>query len=351
VFGTFLLLFVSFLCASCTANATEIDALTANGGTPYFFASATVLENRVIIDVTRCKNLDHAAILDANSNWIGNMIWNSDGTSLTYTINGVPAGTYKYQVKGASVPAIEGKMCLDTDANASFVSATIAPKAIITTSSYGTSGNGVDLKVVKIEPLIQSTSKVLVTFEIHGFEDSYNRDGQVLVDIGNSLINYFYLNPEKLGSTTLYVVASANPDGLSDGWTNNGPGRCQTSKGVDINRDLNYYWTKRTNDRNKTLSPFSAPESRALRDLVIYVQPNDVVDIHGWLSTTYGTSSLCKYFQNAIGIGRSSELSGVSGYFSAWATKYATRTALIELPDTKTSDTSVINAFVELFKN
>lgn len=338
VFWSFLLVFI--LCAS-NANA------TTNGGKPYFSAGTIVTGNRITVNITNFENIDHAAVLDGEGNWIDNMTW--DGSGYTYTINSVPTGTYKYQVKAASVPEIEGKSCADADANISFLSATVAVK--ITASNYGTSGNGVNLKVVKIEPLVESTAKVLATFEIHGFEDAYSKDGQVLVNIGNSLIEYFSVNPEKLGSTTLYVVASANPDGLSDGWTNNGPGRCQISKGVDINRDFDYYWIKRANGRNKTLSPFSAPESTALRDLVIDVQPNDVVDIHGWLGTTYGTSSLCKYFQNAIGIGRSSGLNGVSGYFSAWATKYATRTALIELPSTKTSGTSVINAFVELFKN
>ena len=109
------------------------------------------------------------------------------------------------------------------------------------------------------------TKIVLVTFEIHGWDDSYGGDGQVLVNMGNAAISYFTAHPNELKTTSLYVVSSANPDGLISGWTNNGPGRCQISLGVDINRDFGYQWVRRTNARNKTLAPFSSPEARALK--------------------------------------------------------------------------------------
>lgn len=222
----------------------------------------------------------------------------------------------------------------------------------IKTTQYGTSGQGNPLNVVSIEPPNYST-KILAVFEVHGFEDAYSNDGWALVNIGNKLVEYFSANPEKLNGKSLYVVTSANPDGLISGWTNNGPGRCQVSGGVDINRDFDYYWSKRFNNRNRTLEPFSAPESRALRDLVINLRPNDVVDIHGWISTTYGTASLCSYFENSLGIGRSGGLTGASGYFSAWAlgTGYCERSALIELPSPHTDPDKVIESFCNLFAN
>jgi hypothetical protein len=219
--------------------------------------------------------------------------------------------------------------------------------AKVTTVEYGTSGMGRQLNYILIEPKVV-TSKVLAVFCIHGFEDSYSQDGQKLADIGNQMITYFTDNPEKLGTTAMYIVPCANPDGLINGWTNNGPGRCQTSLGVDINRDFNYCWCRRTNSRNKTLAPFSAPESRGLRDLVINIKPDDVVDVHGWLGTTYGDSSLTQYFSKQIGVGRSSGLYGSPGYFSAWAMAYAKRTALVELPRPGTDPHGVINAFVDL---
>ncbi|MFA6184831.1 MAG: cell wall-binding repeat-containing protein [Candidatus Shapirobacteria bacterium] len=217
----------------------------------------------------------------------------------------------------------------------------------ITTNEYGKSGEGRPLYVTSME--VSNPKKVvLATFELHGWEDGYQNDGQVLVNIGNSVIAYFTAHPNELENTSLFIISSANPDGIVNGWTNNGPGRCQVSEGIDLNRDFSNYWSKNYNSRNKTLSPFSAPESRALRDLVLKIKPTDVVDIHGWLGTTFGSSNLCSYFNNTIGIGRSGGLIGAPGYFSAWAMNYAPRTALVELPSPSTNPQRVINAFVEL---
>ena len=218
---------------------------------------------------------------------------------------------------------------------------------VIITTQYGTSGQGRPLYVTAME--VPKPSKVvLITFEIHGWEDSYKSDGQVLVDIANAAINYFSAHPNELKSTSLYVVSSANPDGLISGWTNNGPGRCQVSLGVDVNRDFDYYWVRMTNPRNKTLSPFSSPEANALQSLVLRIRPTDVIDIHGWENTTFGSPELCSYFQNSLGIGYKSGLIGVPGYFTSWATMYAKRTALIELTNPSTSANAIINALKSL---
>lgn len=217
----------------------------------------------------------------------------------------------------------------------------------IKTTQYGTSGLGRPLYVTAME-VPRPIKKVLVTFEIHGWDDSYARDGQVLVNMGNAAISYFTAHPNELKTTSLYVVSSANPDGLAEGWTNNGPGRCQISLGVDINRDFDFNWIKQTYVRNKTLTPFSSPEAQALKSLVLGVRPTDVIDIHGWDNTTFGSTDLCRYFQNSLGIGYSGGLSGASGYFTAWATLYARRTALIELPGPGTSQDAVINALKAL---
>ena len=219
-----------------------------------------------------------------------------------------------------------------------------------TKSQYGTSGQGRPLYVTAME--VPNPKKVvLVTFELHGWDDSYKADGQVLVNMGNAAISYFTAHPNELKTTSLYVVSSANPDGLISGWTNNGPGRCQISLGVDINRDFDYHWIQRTNARNKTLAAFSSPEARALKSLVLSIHPTDVVDIHGWDNTTFGSPELCNYFQKSLGIGYRSSLSGVSGYFTSWATLYAKRTALIELQGPSTSPNDVIDALKSVCSN
>ncbi|HWQ41295.1 MAG TPA: cell wall-binding repeat-containing protein, partial [Desulfosporosinus sp.] len=219
----------------------------------------------------------------------------------------------------------------------------VVKPTLIKTTQYGTSGQGSPLYVTSME--VPNPQKVvLVTFETHGYEDAYKGDGQVLVDIGKATVSYFSNHPEELKTTSLFVVCSANPDGLANGWTNNGPGRCQISLGVDINRDFDYYWVRQSNARNKTLAPFSSPEARALESLVLGIQPTDVIDIHGWQHTTYGSPELCSYFQKSLGIGRSGGLNQVPGYFSAWATLHAKRTALIELTAPGTSPNDVIAA-------
>lgn len=251
-------------------------------------------------------------------------------------------GTVNTSIAGSSV--LEGTI----DGYKGTVKLTIKVVATtIKTTQYGTSGLGRPLYVTAME-VPKPTKKVLVTFEIHGWDDSYARDGQVLVNMGNAAISYFTAHPNELKTTSLYVVSSSNLDGLIEGWTNNGPGRCQISLGVDINRDFDFNWIKQTYIRNKTLAPFSSPEARALKSLVLEIHPTDVIDIHGWDNTTFGSPDLCSYFRNSIGIGYSGGLSGASGYFTAWATMYARRTALIELPGPSTSQDAVINALKAL---
>jgi hypothetical protein len=214
---------------------------------------------------------------------------------------------------------------------------------IIKTTQYGTSGKGVPLLVTSFE-VPNPTKVVLLNCDLHGgSEDSHPKDGQELVNIGKATITYFTNNPGDLRRTTLYVVYSSNPDGLA-------LGRRGNAQGVDLNRDFDYYWVKRTNARNKTLAPFSAPESRALRDLVFTIKRihpkiglTDLVDVHGFTKETFGSPDLCKPFNTAFGIKRKSGLVGTTGYFAGWAIKHAKRTVLLELP-TNASSAKMISA-------
>lgn len=325
------LLFSLLFVAIFSAKVIAIDK-------PTFSVSSTVSGTSATLSLI--GSIDHAAIFNDNNNWLGN--FTQKGDKYEFFIYPLSIGKHTFIIKASN---IKGEQTPKSNLTTQQITITIkSPK--VTSSIYGYSGEGRPLTVFVIEPEVIK-HKVLVTFEIHGFEDAYAKDGQVLVNMSNETIYSFSTHPEKLGNTALYIVQSANPDGLANGWTNNGPGRCNLG-GVDINRDFDYCWNYRSNSRNKTLYPFSAPESCALRDLVILIQPNDVVDIHGWLNTTYGTSSLCQYFENSLGIGRSSGLGGCSGYFAGWSMNYAQRTALIELPGPNTNPQEVINALVNL---
>lgn len=55
---------------------------------------------------------------------------------------------------------------------------------------YGTSENGRDLICYSFTPKNYNRT-VLLNFAIHGFEDDYDADGQVLVDAANELIEYY----------------------------------------------------------------------------------------------------------------------------------------------------------------
>lgn len=342
------LIFLIFSAILSTPTAAEINntnnkEVVVNNMKPQVSINSTVSGNSATISLT--GSIDHAAIFDSQNNWFGNFK-KIDSQKYEFFVYPLPIGEHTFIIKASN---IKGEQTPEPNLTTQKITITIkSPK--VTSSIYGYSGAGRPLTVFAIEPEIIK-HKALIVFEIHGFEDAYARDGQVLVNIANEAIYYFSVNPQQLGNTALYIVESANPDGLAYGWTNNGPGRCQISEGVDLNRDFDYCWNYRSNSRNKTLYPFSAPESCALRDLVISISPNDVVDIHGWLNTTYGTSSLCQYFENSLGIGRSSGLGGCSGYFAGWSMNYAQRTALIELPGPNTNPQEVINAIANLCTN
>jgi len=321
-------------------NNTSNEEVLVNNMKPQVSISSTVSGTSTTISLI--GSIDHAAIFDNSNNWLGNFK-KIDSQNYEFFVYPLSIGEHTFTIKASN---IKGEQTPESNLTIQQITITIkSPKVI--SNIYGYSGKGRPLTVFAIEPEVVK-HKVLVTFEIHGFEDYYARDGQVLVNIANEAVYYFSVNPQQLGNTALYIVESANPDGLVDGWTNNGPGRCQISGGIDINRDFDYCWNYRSNGRNKTLSPFSSPESQALRNLVISIQPNDVIDIHGWLNTTYGTPSLCQYFENSLGIGRSSGLGGCSGYFAGWSMNYAQRTALIELPGPNTNPQEVVNALVNL---
>lgn len=174
---------------------------------------------------------------------------------------------------------------------------------------------------------------VLLNFAIHGWEDSYAADGQLLVNLGNALVKH-YAQSEELKNCRLLIIPCANPDGIAEGTTNNGFGRCNAD-GIDLNRDFDASHIVYTNARNYTPAPFSGLESQALRDLVLASNPDVVVDFHGWLNYTIGNSALAEVFSTYIGVNHKYELTtGAHGYFSYWAQLQGAEAILVEFKDT-----------------
>ena len=194
---------------------------------------------------------------------------------------------------------------------------------------FGQSEMGRDLTCVRLGDEAAEKS-LLMTFAVHGFEDAYDHDGQLLVEIAELLIAHYDADPSGLNGHTLYIVPCVNPDGLLDGTTRNGFGRANAN-GIDINRDFSARWQKFTNGRNQTGDkPFASAEARAIRDLVEQIQPAWGVDVHGWIECVYGTRSLARPFMDAFDVKYADYITG--GKLSQWLAKNAEAAVLVELP-------------------
>lgn len=203
---------------------------------------------------------------------------------------------------------------------------------------YGKSGLGANLNCVRILPDGPIKAALLMTFEIHGYEDAFPKDGQVLVNIGNAVAQWAASNRAVLGNMALYIVPSANPDGLSNGESNNGKGRCQISLGVNINRDFPTDFHIIPDARDHTLSaPLAAPESQALVDLVTEIKPTVVIDVHGWEDHILGDAGVASYFLPATTTKINTPFDAkCAGFFSLWASTQGARADLLELPQNAT---------------
>lgn len=223
---------------------------------------------------------------------------------------------------------------------------------IYKTFSYGKSELGKDLICHSFVPENYSET-ILLNFAIHGYEDEYNADGQVLVDTAYTLIEYYKQNPDKLGDSQLIIVPCANPDGLYDGYTKDGFGRCNAN-GVDLNRDFDANYSPRTNPRNYTPYAFSASESRALRDLVNKYSADVVVDFHGWLNYTIGDYELARVFYEEMGLSHNVGFtnSNAGGYFANWAHQQGALGLLVEFTNSRSvSIDKLISATNRILQN
>lgn len=104
---------------------------------------------------------------------------------------------------------------------------------------YGTSPNGHKLTYYSIG---HGSKALVAVFAIHGYEDGWAADGIELVKIANHVIETMVPRQELpwADEWTLYVIPTANPDGVLDGYTHYGPGRTNYEDGIDMNRCFSY---------------------------------------------------------------------------------------------------------------
>ena len=211
---------------------------------------------------------------------------------------------------------------------------------------YGKSGlmykgeNGSYLKYYQIG---KGSKHLFTTFSIHGFEDSYSKDGAELTYIADEFFNYLKNNMSNnlVNEWTIYILPVLNPDGQYNGWTNNGPGRTTLyswapgNQGIDMNRCFPVGYNREPSKRNYNgTGPLQAYEAQALRDFILSNtgSQNIVIDVHGWLNETIGDNALGAYYRNELGISKHIGTYG-NGYLIQWArTIPNTKAMLLELP-------------------
>ena len=217
--------------------------------------------------------------------------------------------------------------------------------------TYGKSELGKELVYYDYKPE-NYTNTVLLNFAIHGYEDEYPADAQILVKAAENLIAHYNGTYPENCKTRLIIIPCANPDGLYDGTTNNGFGRCNAN-GVDLNRDFDANYRSYSSARNYTQYPFSAAESRALRDLYMDVKPLAVIDFHGWENCTIGNYELAQIFEDEMGLSHkvSFMTNNASGYFSNWAYQQGSYSLLVEFTNSRSvNENKLIKSVDRLIK-
>ena len=209
--------------------------------------------------------------------------------------------------------------------------------------NYGTSGKGRSLRAYKIG---NGRNSFIYNCAIHGWEDNWPADGVELTKIGNQIIEHFQSN--STGDFTLYVIPAANPDGVSEGWTNNGPGRCTIVGGIDCNRDFPVGFIPGGRARNYTGSePLNVPESKCLADFIQGIKSKTagktyLIDMHGWEQSAIGNSIIGEHFVGKLGLEPKYRYAN-AGYLIDWANSIGIISALIELPTSTHSHADVVN--------
>ena len=201
--------------------------------------------------------------------------------------------------------------------------------AVHTQFTYGQSEMGRDLICYRIGTQDAARSMLMV-FSVHGFEDAYPHDGKVLTMIAENLIAHYSKNVQELQDFCLYIIPCANPDGLIDGTTHNGFGRCNAN-GYDINRDFPFDWEYDDTDRNRTgETPLVTAEARAICSLAEAIQPTYGVDVHGWKNAAYGNGRMAEQFAAPFRF-KVKRLS-TQGMLGAWLHSITNESILMELP-------------------
>ena len=218
-----------------------------------------------------------------------------------------------------------------------------APEPFVETVC-GTSGLGRPLKAYRLGT---GENVLLMTFAVHGFEDVFARDGRALVNTAFALMNA--MTGWDLSGWTVWILPCCNPDGLIDGSTCDGPGRCTirhlsggrtVDGGVDINRCFPTAWQALSGDRNfNGTEPLACSEAAAIEAMMRGVKGtgrNVYLDVHGWTTqilTAEGRSdALFRAFSAQFPDNAWTRARNAAGYAVAHADALGYEACLFEFP-------------------
>lgn len=148
---------------------------------------------------------------------------------------------------------------------------TPTPEPFTTTAVIGQSVNGTEITVTKLG---SGETAVLLIGGLHaGFAPS-------TTTLAEQIIEHFSQNSQTLPTdVTLYVVTNANPDSLA-GEMEALNGRLNGNE-VDLNRNWDCNWNENAQWREQPVdggeAPFSEPETNALHDLILEIEPTAVI--------------------------------------------------------------------------
>ncbi len=199
---------------------------------------------------------------------------------------------------------------------------------------YGKSYQGRELYAYIFNDTPKATKTLFMDFAVHGFEDDYYRDGQVLVNCALKIAEHYKADCSELKNYRLVLIPCANPDGTYAGVNDKRAcstafGRC-TANHVDMNRDF---------------LTFGAQESVYLRDMLKKYKPTVYVNGHGWLDTVLGNKEVGSIFVNTLGLNYNQygDYGYEKGYIIGWvAHNLGSKSVLLEFASPESVNASKV---------
>ena len=294
-------------------------------------------------------------VLDIIKGYKGDVSTPVPGYEASVDLSNAKYGTHKVELQCISS---EGKILTSKVFNFN-----IQQNITIEKGTYGKSGlkrkgtGGYNLEYYRFG---DGPNVAFFTFEVHGFEDHWDRDGTELTITGIKFIEKLARDKDMdlANKWTIYIFPECNPDGKLKGYTKDGPGRTTLYSiygdvGVDMNRCWSTNFEPKYNNRNYTGDfSFGAYEAQYLKDFMLSHKSQNgqtlVVDCHGWLSQLIGDTDMMNYYYSEFPSSRKTYTYG-KGYLISWARANlgsngrAAKSILVELPATVNNPNDFVN--------